>query len=144
MLSWHTLSMDCYRQHLLCARPDSSATFVRGLRSAKCSSQWKATVSVAVLTLKNKLQLVLGAEMHELFQTGPLEHGDDTRPWIVEVYWLLSFVKILYQCCYTLLIQGKQIGKATWLQIFISRMKDQLDVTCYFISLLMCTTCFRH
>ena len=24
------------------------------------------------------------------------------------------------------------------------RMKDQLDVTCYFISLLMCSTCFRH
>jgi len=23
-------------------------------------------------------------------------------------------------------------------------MKDQLDVTCYFISLLMCSTCFRH
>ena len=25
-----------------------------------------------------------------------------------------------------------------------SRMKDQLDVTCYFISLLMCSTCFGH
>ena len=24
------------------------------------------------------------------------------------------------------------------------RMKDQLDVTCYFISLLMCSTCFGH
>ena len=24
------------------------------------------------------------------------------------------------------------------------RTKDQLDVTCYFISLLMCSTCFRH
>ena len=24
------------------------------------------------------------------------------------------------------------------------RIKDQLDVTCYFISLLMCSTCFRH
>jgi len=23
-------------------------------------------------------------------------------------------------------------------------MKDQLDVTCYFISLLMCSTCFGH
>jgi len=23
-------------------------------------------------------------------------------------------------------------------------MKDQLDVTCYFISLLMCSTCFAH
>jgi len=51
--------------------------------------------------------------MHKLFQTGPLEHGDDTGPWIVEVYWLLPFVKILYQCRYTLLIKGKQIGKAT-------------------------------
>ena len=24
------------------------------------------------------------------------------------------------------------------------RMKDQLDVTCYFISLIMCSTCFGH
>jgi len=24
------------------------------------------------------------------------------------------------------------------------RIKDQLNVTCYFISLLMCSTCFRH
>ena len=24
------------------------------------------------------------------------------------------------------------------------QMKDQLDVTCYFISLIMCSTCFRH
>ena len=24
------------------------------------------------------------------------------------------------------------------------RMKDQLDITCYFISLLMCSTCFGH
>ena len=24
------------------------------------------------------------------------------------------------------------------------RIKDQLDVTCYFISLLMCSTCFGH
>jgi len=23
-------------------------------------------------------------------------------------------------------------------------MKDQLEVTCYFISLLMCSTCFGH
>jgi len=23
-------------------------------------------------------------------------------------------------------------------------MKDQLDVTCYFISLIMCSTCFGH
>ena len=26
----------------------------------------------------------------------------------------------------------------------IWRMRDQLDVTCYFISLLMCSTCFGH
>jgi len=25
-----------------------------------------------------------------------------------------------------------------------SRIKDKLDVTCYFISLLMCSTCFGH
>ena len=25
-----------------------------------------------------------------------------------------------------------------------SRIKDQLDVTCYFIPLLMCSTCFGH
>ena len=24
------------------------------------------------------------------------------------------------------------------------RIKDQLDVTCYFISLLMCSACFGH
>ena len=50
--------------------------------------------------------------MHKLFQTGPFEHRDNTRPWIVEVYWLFPFVKILYQCCNTLWIKGKQIGKA--------------------------------
>ena len=63
--------------------------------------------------------------MHKLFQTGPFEHRDNTWPWIVEVYRLLPFVKILYQCCYTLLIKGTQIGKAIWLWIF----------TCWVLSL---------
>ena len=30
------------------------------------------------------------------------------------------------------------------LKCFSWRLKDQLDVTCYFISLLMCSTCFGH
>ena len=28
--------------------------------------------------------------------------------------------------------------------VIVETVKDQLDVTCYFISLLMCSTCFRH
>ena len=28
--------------------------------------------------------------------------------------------------------------------VYVWRIKDQLDVTCYFISLLMCSTCFAH
>ena len=38
-----------------------------------------------------------------------------------------------------------------WIEAFTAwrpynswRMKDQLDVTCYFISLIMCSTCFGH
>jgi hypothetical protein len=82
-------------------------TFVQELCNENCDSQWKENFSVAVLTLQNKLQLVLGAEMYKLFQTGSFEDGDDARARIVEVYWLLPFVKILYQCCYTLLTKSK-------------------------------------
>ena len=39
-------------------------------------------------------------------------------------------------CCYTIL--WKLRISDSW------RMKDQLDVPCYFISLLMCSTCFGH
>jgi len=35
------------------------------------------------------------------------------------------------------------LGMVQWNKISW-RIKDQLDVTCYFISLLMCSTCFRH
>ena len=28
--------------------------------------------------------------------------------------------------------------------LYSRRIKDQLDITCYFISLLMCSTCFGH
>jgi len=37
-----------------------------------------------------------------------------------------------------LLLLNPNMNETGW------RMKDQLDVTCYFISLIMCSTCFGH
>jgi len=41
---------------------------------------------------------------------------------------------------------GTSYGKnGQWNEVqYFWRIKDQLDVTCYFISLLMCSTCFGH
>ena len=64
----------------------------------------------------------------------------------------LTFIGL---CVANIVSEYKQ-QDATFLNLFISniywtvhhcnswRMKDQLDVTCYFISLLMCSTCFGH
>jgi len=55
--------------------------------------------------------------------------------------------------CPFLYSSARKSGKSTW-RIFVKflilnllkccRIKDLLDVTCYFISLLMCSTCFGH
>jgi hypothetical protein len=65
--------------------------------------EWNAHSIAPVLTLKDEVHFILTAKMNELFQAGSFEDRDDARPWIVEVNWLFPFVKIFYQCSYTLL-----------------------------------------
>jgi hypothetical protein len=60
------------------------------------TSQWTTNFIAAVLTLQNEVQFILTTEVNKLFQTGAFKHWDNAWPWIVEVNWLLPFVKILY------------------------------------------------
>jgi hypothetical protein len=65
--------------------------------------EWNANSVAAILTLKNEVHFILTTKMNKLFQAGTFEDRDNAWPWIVEVNWLLPFVKIFYQCSYTLL-----------------------------------------
>ena len=61
--------------------------------------------------------------------------------------WYLTFIFILFY--YSILNFNQKLcdfWTVEWLRhiIIIWRMKDQFDVTCYFISLIMCSTCFGH
>jgi ABC-type proline/glycine betaine transport system permease subunit len=64
---------------------------------------------------------------------------------------LLSYVFLLFPSLLKkhAFKRERELNKVTCILTAISlctswRMKDQLDVTCYFISLLMCSTCFGH
>jgi len=50
---------------------------------------------------------------------------------VIHIDFIKNILRIL------LLIQGTELSECR-------RIKDQLDVTCYFISLLMCSKCFGH
>ena len=62
------------------------------------------------------------------------------RPtWCHLLFYFTSYVLNMFQ---TLIYPPS--GACDCVVRFVGWMKDQLDVTCYFISLLMCSTCFRH
>jgi hypothetical protein len=66
---------------------------------------------IAVLTLQNEIQFILTTEMYKFFQASPFKYGNNTWSCVIKVNWLLPFVKILYQCSYTLLIKGITLSK---------------------------------
>ena len=78
------------------------------------------------------------------------------QPWVSSMqcaYAILSSVARPALLCFSTLshkqhdFRKKKVLKKNICFDFICnswRMKDQLDVTCYFISLIMCSTCFGH
>ena len=72
--------------------------------------------------------------------------------WWINCSWLdvcvWSSVRLACLCHFRCLLMCKKFNFLFYLTSaahkYSWRMKDQLDVTCYFISLLMCSTCFGH
>jgi hypothetical protein len=79
-----------------------------------------------------------------------------SQPWLLPVA-VVGGLRLVWVCCvqqrltstrcckYSYLCSWWRVEKPLETCNSISwRMKDQLDVTCHFISLIMCSTCFGH
>ena len=90
------------------------------------------------------------ASTHTRYMSRPSHSSRIYNPhnigWAVQITKLhimhIHITKLLYdRCSYTFrcfCTIFRELIRCGW------RIKDQLDVTCYFISLLMCSTCFGH